>query len=229
MRGEAPTRNRPQPRPVTSYRLNPARDTARGKLTITEYSQEWLQGKVRIRGSTRLMYDSVLRNQILPTWGNTRLDAVRHEDVAVWVTRLNDSGLSAARIRHAWVVFSQILDLAVRAHRIPNNQAKGVELPALPSKSERDKTRFLDEREVWRLAGLREMANSRSSFWPGAVFDSASSRRCDAAASTRSSGNCGSPRHSPSTAESWSKARQRPRAVSGPCPSPPGWLTTFRH
>lgn len=128
-------------------------DPARGKLTITEYSQEWLQGKVRIRASTRLMYDSVLRNQILPTWGNTRLDAVRHEDIAVWVTRLNDSGLSAARIRHAWIVFSQILDLAVRARRIPNNQAKGVELPALPSKSERDKTRFLDEREVWRLAG----------------------------------------------------------------------------
>ena len=44
------------------------------------------------------------------------------------------------------------LELAVRSHRIPNNQARGVELPALPSKSERDKTLFLDEREVWALA-----------------------------------------------------------------------------
>ncbi len=98
------------------------------------------------------MYDVVLRNQVLPTWESVRLDAVRHQDVAAWIAKLRGNGLSAARTRHAWVVLSQILELGVRSHRIPNNQAKGVELPALPSKSERDKTRFLDEREVWALA-----------------------------------------------------------------------------
>jgi integrase len=127
-------------------------DPARGRLTVGEYSQEWLKGKVRIRPSTRLMYDVVLRNQVLPTWAHTRLDAVRHEDISLWIARLHRDGLSAARTRHAWVVLSQVLELAVRSRRIPNNQAKGVELPALPSKSERDKTRFLNEREVWALA-----------------------------------------------------------------------------
>ncbi len=123
-----------------------------GRLTIGEYSQEWLRSKVRIRPSTRLMYDVVLRNQVLPTWADVRLDAVRHEDVGAWIAKLYGNGLSAARTRHAWVVLSQILELGVRSHRIPNNQAKGVELPALPSKSERDKTKFLNEREVWALA-----------------------------------------------------------------------------
>jgi integrase len=127
-------------------------DPDRGRLTVGEYSEEWLRSKVRIRPSTRLMYDVVLRNQVLPTWGATRLDAVRHEDVSIWVADLHRNGLSAARTRHAWVVLSQVLELAVRSRRIPNNQAKGVELPALPSKSERDKTRFLNEREVWALA-----------------------------------------------------------------------------
>lgn len=127
-------------------------DPSRGRVTVGHYAEEWLKGKVRIRPSTRLMYDVLIRNQILPTWGKTRLDAVRHEDVSAWVAKLHSGGLSAARTRHAWIVLSQILDLAVRARRIPNNQAKGVELPALPSKSERDKTRFLDEREVWHLA-----------------------------------------------------------------------------
>ncbi|SDE32944.1 tyrosine-type recombinase/integrase [Nocardioides lianchengensis] len=127
-------------------------DPSRGRITIGEYAPEWLATKVRIRPSTRLMYDVLIRNQILPTWEKTRLDAVRYEDVSVWVAKLHDGGLSAARTRHAWIVLSQILDLAVRAKRIPNNQAKGVELPALPSKSERDKVRFLDEREVWHLA-----------------------------------------------------------------------------
>lgn len=123
-----------------------------GRLTVGEYSQEWLRSKVRIRPSTRLMYDVVLRNQVLPTWESVRLDAVRHEDVGVWIATLHGNGLSAARTRHAWIVLSQVLELAVRSHRIPNNQARGVELPALPSKSERDKTLFLNEREVWALA-----------------------------------------------------------------------------
>lgn len=126
-------------------------DPDRGRLTIAEYAEEWRRSKVRIRPSTRLMYDVVLRNQILPTWGTTRLDAVRHEDVASWVADLHRQGLSAARTRHAWVVLSQVLELAVRSRRIPNNQAKGVELRALPSRSERDKIRFLNEREVWTL------------------------------------------------------------------------------
>ena len=84
--------------------------------------------------------------------GSVPLAGVRHEDVAAWVTRLHSGGLSASRTRQAWIVLCQVLDLAVRSRRIPSNQARGVELPSLPSKSERDKTRFLNEREVWALA-----------------------------------------------------------------------------
>jgi integrase len=155
-------------------------DPERGRLTVGEYAPEWLASKVRIRPSTRLMYDVVLRNQILPTWAEVRLDAVRHEDVAAWIAGLHGNGLSAARTRHAWVVLSQILELGVRSHRIPNNQAKGVELPALPSKSERDKTRFLDEREVWALA---EAAGESSLSvlvlaWCGLRFGELAALRC---------------------------------------------------
>ena len=98
------------------------------------------------------MYDAVLRNQVLPTWQDVPIAQVRHEEVATWVAALHEGGLSASRTRHAWVVLSQILELAVRARRVPNNQARGVELPRLPTKSEREKTRFLDEEEVWKLA-----------------------------------------------------------------------------
>ena len=155
-------------------------DPERGRLTVGEYAREWLVSKVRIRPSTRLMYDVVLRNQVLPTWANVRLDAVRHEDVAAWIAQLHGNGLSAARTRHAWVVLSQVLELGVRSHRIPNNQAKGVELPALPSKSERDKTRFLDEREVWALA---EAAGESSLSvlvlaWCGLRFGELAALRC---------------------------------------------------
>jgi integrase len=127
-------------------------DPQRGQVTVGHYASEWLAGKVKIRHSTRVMYDAVLRNQILPTWEDVPLAHVRHEDVAAWIAALYGGGLSAARPRHAWVVLSQILDLAVRARRVPSNQARGVDLPPLPTKSEREKVRFLDEVEVWRLA-----------------------------------------------------------------------------
>lgn len=127
-------------------------DPKRGQITVGEYAQEWLAGKVKIRHSTRVMYDAVLRNQVLPTWQDVPIAQVRHEEVATWVAALHGGGLSASRTRHAWVVLSQILELAVRARRVPNNQARGVELPRLPTKSEREKSRFLDEEEVWKLA-----------------------------------------------------------------------------
>lgn len=155
-------------------------DPALGRVTIGEYAQEWLEGKVRIRPSTRIMYDVVLRNQVLPRWATVSLDAVRHEDVSAWVAGLHREGLSAARTRHAWVVLSQILELGVRSRRIPNNQARGVELPALPTKSERDKTRFLDEREVWVLADAAGV-NAPSILvlvWCGLRFGELAALRC---------------------------------------------------
>lgn len=151
-----------------------------GRLTVGEYAREWLNGKVRIRPSTRLMYDVVLRNQVLPTWGSVRLDAVRHEDVSAWVAMLHGNGLSAARTRHAWIVLSQILELGVRSHRIPNNQARGVELPALPSKAERDKTKFLDEQQVWALAEAAGEASLSLLVlaWCGLRFGELAALRC---------------------------------------------------
>ena len=75
---------------------------------------------------------------------------------------------------------AQILDLGVRSRRIPNNQAKGVELPALPTKSERDDTRCLDEREVWLLADAAGI-NALSILvlaWCGLRFGELAALRC---------------------------------------------------
>jgi len=127
-------------------------DPRLGRTTVEDYAAEWLRGKVKLRESTRASYDALLRTHVLPTWGRVPLSGVRHEDVAAWVTRLHASGLSASRTRQAWIVFSQVLDLAVKGRRIPSNPARGVELPSLPSRSEREGVRALDERQVWALA-----------------------------------------------------------------------------
>ncbi|WP_167736794.1 site-specific integrase [Nocardioides sp. 1609] len=127
-------------------------DPALGRTTVEAYAAEWLRGKVKLRESTRATYDALLRTHVLPTWGSVSLSGVRHEEVAAWVTGLHASGLSASRTRQAWVVLSQVLELAVKARRIPSNPARGVELPSLPSRSTREEIRALDERQVWALA-----------------------------------------------------------------------------
>jgi integrase len=126
-------------------------DPLRGRVTVGEYAQEWLRGKVKLKDSTRTTYDALLRSHIAPTWERVPLAGVRHEDMSAWVQRLHASGLSASRTRQAYVVLAQVLDLAVKARRIPANPARGVELPSLPGQADRP-MRALDERQVWALA-----------------------------------------------------------------------------
>lgn len=126
-------------------------DPAAGRVTVGEYAAEWLRGKVKIKHSTRVSYESLLREHVLPTWADVPLSGVRHEDVAAWVQRMHSRGLSASRTRQAYIVLNQVLDLAVKARRIPSNPARGAELPSLPSKAERP-FRALDEDQVWTVA-----------------------------------------------------------------------------
>jgi hypothetical protein len=64
-------------------------DPERGQITVGEYAQEWLAGKIKIRHSTRVMYDAVLRNQVLPTWQDVPIAQVRHEEVATGFAALH--------------------------------------------------------------------------------------------------------------------------------------------
>lgn len=147
-------------------------DPRSGRVTVGEYGAEWLASKVRVKGSTRTSYEGLLRQHVTPAWGRVPLSGVRHEDVAVWVQRLHGSGLSASRTRQAWIVLSQVLDMAVRARRIPANPARGVELPSLPGKSERP-DRKLSAEQVWALAhevGERHEAEVLALAWCGLRF-----------------------------------------------------------
>ena len=125
-------------------------DPLRGRVTVGDYSEGWLRDKVKLKHSTRTSYGSLLREHVIPTWGDVPLSGVRHEDVGAWVQRMHASGLSASRTRQAYIMLAGVLDLAVKARRIPSNPARGVELPSLPSAGSTG--RALEEREVWALA-----------------------------------------------------------------------------
>jgi integrase len=124
-------------------------DPSLSKITVEAWSAYWLKGQAHLKPSTRATYESLLRHHVIPAWGNVRLNAVSHADVAAWVARLHADGLSASRTRQAHRVLSLMLTLAVRDGRLARNTAEGVDLPRLPH----DQRRYLDHIQVARLAG----------------------------------------------------------------------------
>lgn len=112
-------------------------DPDRGRITVEEIAQAWLDGKRATRKATTAhSYEEVYRARIAPRWATTPVSAVTHGDVISWISSLAADGLSASRIRHAHHVLRSVLALAVRDRRIDTNPADGIDLPSLPMRGE---------------------------------------------------------------------------------------------
>ncbi|MGN6607171.1 MAG: tyrosine-type recombinase/integrase [Jatrophihabitans sp.] len=123
-------------------------DPKAGRITVGEWAQLWLDSKVDLKPSTRRDYESLLQAHILPTWGATPLNRLKHEDVTIWMASMTARGLSASRARAAHGALSQIMKLAVRSGRVARNPAEHVPLPRVG----RSQKRYLTMAEVERLA-----------------------------------------------------------------------------
>ncbi|GAB2646038.1 tyrosine-type recombinase/integrase [Gordonia jinhuaensis] len=120
-------------------------DPTRGKVTVSEWSARWLEGKANLAPSTRSRYESIIETHIAPTLGRLPVAKVRHVDVQKWVSGQECSAASVVKHHR---VLSQILELAVRDGRIPSNPAKGVNLPRV----KHAKRRYLTAAQVEELA-----------------------------------------------------------------------------
>jgi integrase len=83
-----------------------------------------------------------------PKWGQHKLNAVNHADVAEWVADLVALNLSPGSVRYIHRVFSLILEHAVLDSRLTANPAKAVSLPKMRPRE----PVFLNIREVDSLA-----------------------------------------------------------------------------
>ena len=73
-------------------------DPAAGKITLTEWSQDWLQAlDVAIR--TEDFYRSLLRRHILPRWGDHGLVDISGIKAAAWAKELRDRATRRPRWR----------------------------------------------------------------------------------------------------------------------------------
>ncbi|HEY9315828.1 site-specific integrase [Williamsia sp.] len=120
-------------------------DPTLGKVTVTDWSKRWLDGKSNLTESTRFRYEGIITNHIEPTFGGNAVSKVRHIDVQEWIS--GQSGSPASVVKNHRVL-SQILELAVKDGRLPSNPAKGVSLP----KVRPAKRRYLTPSQVEALA-----------------------------------------------------------------------------
>lgn len=123
-------------------------DPDRSKLTVGQWADPWMAGRVHLKPKTLASYRSLLNTQLLPTWERVPLTKVRRSDVVAWVAAMRASGLSASRTRQAYHLLTSMLEDAVKDSRLARNPAAGVDLPRLP-KSER---RYLTHAQLADLA-----------------------------------------------------------------------------
>lgn len=122
-------------------------DPAKSRITVEEWSKVWIATKSHLRPRSRELYESALRVWVLPRWGKVPLAAIGHADVVTWLAAFSQDH-SPAVSRHALLVLSQMLRLAVRDGRLAKNPAEGVGRPRMP----RPVQRFLTHDEIARLA-----------------------------------------------------------------------------
>jgi integrase len=123
-------------------------DPAAGRVPFAEWAERWERTTATLRPSTRKDYATLLKNQVLPAFGDMTLVAIDALVVREWVAGLVAGGLSAKRARKAHQVLSQILASAVDGGRLPRNVAEGIKLP----KVQRKEMHFLTAAQVEALA-----------------------------------------------------------------------------
>jgi integrase len=115
-------------------------DPKAGGITFREAAQEWLNSRHDLKPST---FDGY-RYALAPTakrrgdmqhlgidavFGGYPLNAIKREDIALWVQRMLDAGKAPSTVRHAYFIVSMVLAQAVEDGRLPANPADYVKLP----------------------------------------------------------------------------------------------------
>jgi integrase len=79
--------------------------------------------------STQHGYQVMLRNHVLPYFGDGRLCDIAKQDVQQFVTEKFRQKLAWQTVRNAWIVLSTVLDSAVEYEYLTVNSARGVKFP----------------------------------------------------------------------------------------------------
>lgn len=148
------------------------------RLTVGVYLQQWLEGRTRLRPTTRESYERYLERYFVPLLGHVELRALRAVDIERAYAEIRKGfgrgvkrrqTIKPATLLRLHSVLKAALNTAVRRKLLPYNPALGVELepvrrPRVRPFEPEELGRFLDEAgrhhlgplfEVMALTGLR--------------------------------------------------------------------------
>jgi integrase len=86
-------------------------DPRSSRVTFVDYSTRWLDGRHDLRATTRDDYSSLLKNHLVPEFGNFALSAITPSMVRVWHSKLSQN--HAARAAKGYRLLRTILGTAV--------------------------------------------------------------------------------------------------------------------
>jgi integrase len=108
-------------------------DPKDSRQTFLQYvEQTWWPNQQHLELTTRKGYRSKLNHHLLPTFGDTRMDRLRHSVMQSYVGGLLKGGHSPANIRAVFRVLNLIMRSAVRDRVLDANPCADVKLPTVP-------------------------------------------------------------------------------------------------
>ena len=185
-------------------------DPRLAKTTFGEWEPTYTASRVHLAPSTRATAESLMRNHVLPYFGQRPLGSVTPTDVQAFVSQLQSAGLAASTVRQCYLLTAGVLSSAVESDLIARSPCRGIHLP----KADHKEMRFLDGGEV---VALVEAINPRYSplvataAYTGARFGELAALRASRLDLLRGTHSRSSSNSQKSTATSSSGPRRRRR------------------
>jgi integrase len=113
---------------------------------VEDYRSTWMH----LRPQTRAKYESLLKNHLLPVFGDRPLSTIKRMDVQSWVDQLGGSDLKPRTVRECHVVLYGAMQKAVEERVISANPCTRTKLPSIEG-DEGEEASFLLPDQIDRL------------------------------------------------------------------------------
>lgn len=121
--------------------------TAEGE-TLGEWAREWMATTIHLKPRTRVSYDCVLRQRLLPAFGAVPVAEITQRDVKRFVAGLVEAGDAPGTVHRAYELLRNLLNGAFDAGLIAANPCRRVRLPRSPH----HEMHFLEPSDVLALS-----------------------------------------------------------------------------
>jgi integrase len=137
-------------------------DVDPSRLTIAEYLGLWLANPEGLSPKTSERYRQLVRLQINPHLGHVKLQQLRPNQVADWLTKLGKTGISARTIGHARRVLHTGFERALRREEVSRNVVSVIAAPKVDDVEIeicQDVPGLLSRIAASKVAGVRTLHN----------------------------------------------------------------------